>query len=352
MMPANLYISSFKWTIKLILFVIGICFIVYLVGEYFESIALKNKTMSYTIARFQEFYELEENTLDMVFIGSSHSYCSFDPEIFDEALEINSFQLGTPLQHPDTSYFVLREVLNYQKPSIVVFEIYWDMLDEPFNLRQVDMFFEALDNDALKEAYIHEVFPLNEKVKYYIKAIRYQGDFFAYYNQRISEWLNRNEIIEDIDLIKEQIGTEFYRSKGYVVADYVITRAKMEEENQFNGFDGRQWMPHPNQLEYIDKFIQLSIENDIEVILVTAPVANISMERIENYDYIHKKISRLTEGYELPYIDYNIVNVDEGIFVNEHFRDDAHLNHQGAEVLNDHFIRWGVENELFDRVLN
>ena len=68
-------------------------------GSLYKSAADKNVINAFTKQRFDDFYALEENSLDMVFLGSSHSYCTFDPEIIDSGLNLNSFQMGTPLQH-------------------------------------------------------------------------------------------------------------------------------------------------------------------------------------------------------------------------------------------------------------
>jgi hypothetical protein len=324
--------------------------LIYYIGEYFESIAMKNQSLTQAKRRFNEFYELEKNSLDMVYIGSSHSYCTFDPEIFDQALGTNSFQMGTPLQHPDTSYYVLREVLNHHQPKVVVFELYWDMMHRPFQLKQAEMVLEALEPESvLVEEYIREVFPIEEKVRYYIKALRFQEDVYAYFNQNLQEWLDQyrvktREQDQEVEIVE---GTEYYRSKGYIYADYIIPRSEKEENNQFNDYDAANWTFDPTQRMFVEKFIDLARANDIQVVLVTAPVANVSMEKIANYELIHNEISAFAQEQNLPYIDYNIVNMEENLLENENFRDDAHLNHSGVEIVDAHFIQWLLELGIF-----
>ncbi|TCK97788.1 hypothetical protein EDC19_0190 [Natranaerovirga hydrolytica] len=350
-MGANSFISNFKIFLKGIIFLAGAVVLLYYVGEHYEEVANRNEGVPFAVRRFNEFYEQERNSIDMVFIGSSHSYCTFDPEIFDSALETSSFQMGTPLQYPATSYYVLKEVLNYQEPSIVVFEIYWDMIDESFNLLQADWFLEALQSETLEEEYINEVFPIEERIKYHTNIIRYQGDVISYYDRELKELAQdyRRKVPEE-ETRRE--GTEYYRSKGYAYADYVIPEEQMGRDNQFYGFDGKDWDIHEVQLDYIEKFIDLARANNIELIFVTAPVANVSMEMIVNYDVIYESIKRLSEEHNVPYIDYNIVNMEEGLLENKHFRDDAHLNHSGVEIVDAHFINWMLENELLESVLD
>ena len=75
--------------------------------------------------------------------------------------------------------------------------------------------------------------------------------------------------------------------------------------------------------------------------MVTAPIANVSMEYIKNYDKIHSQLEKISEdAMSEDYIDYNIVNSEEHLLENENFRDDAHLNDSGVEIVDKHFSKW------------
>jgi len=61
------------------------------------------------MAKLQEFYELEENTLDYICLGSSHMYCTVNPlEIWRET-SIPGFVLATQQQPLRASYYYLKE---------------------------------------------------------------------------------------------------------------------------------------------------------------------------------------------------------------------------------------------------
>ena len=183
-MQGNLFTSNFKknikFIIKVIIFIICLIPVITFIGIKYSSASTENIINKFNEKRFEDFYNLPPNSLDMVFLGSSHSYCTFDPEIFDKNLNINSFQMGMPLQHPDSTYYTLKEVLNYQKPKVVVMEIYWDLLQNDFELNQVKTLFQVLNNNTLKKEYIKEDFPLSEKIKYNTNIFKYQEDYFAY----------------------------------------------------------------------------------------------------------------------------------------------------------------------------
>lgn len=337
--------KNIKIILGLAIFLLCMFPIFKIMGEKYSK-ASENNTINYfTQSRFNDFYDLPKNSLDMVFIGSSHSYCTFDPENFDSELNISSFQMGTPLQHPDTSYFLLKEILNYQKPKVVVMETYWDVMDDDFEMKQANTFFEVLKNDDLKKKYINEVFPLSEKVKYNILPIRYQQDYFAYEAENM-----RKDIEKKYDVTKKkaesQIGKEEYRSKGYVYCDMNMTEDEYNVTNQFKSLDGKDWVFSTSQKKYIEYIIELCNKNDIKLILVTAPIANVSMEFIKNYDAIHNQISDFANQNSIEYIDYNIVNKNESLLSNDNFRDDAHMNDSGVKIVNKHFLNF-LKSKVF-----
>ena len=103
-MRESSFISNFKVLVRLIIFLLCVIPIFLFMGRMYRTAADKNVINAFTKARFDEFYALEPNSLDMIFVGSSHSYCTFDPDNFDPYLGISSYQMGTPLQHPDTTY--------------------------------------------------------------------------------------------------------------------------------------------------------------------------------------------------------------------------------------------------------
>lgn len=346
-MGDNLYTSSFKdialFMFKALLFVALIIPFVYFVGNKYSTASTENKINSYNESRWEEFYSQPENSIDMVFLGSSHSYCTFDPLIVDEGLGTRGYQLGMPLQHLDSTYYTLKEVLNYQKPDDVVLEVYWDMLDDDFELTQAGYLFQVLKNKSLESQYIKEVFPLSEKVKYNVNIFRYQADYFAYRNTKLKEKLENNYGLFTPTKAKQE-GIEEYRSRGYTYCNYNMLPDEFDKTNQFKNLDGSKWEASSSQLKYLNNIIRLCADNDIRLTFVTAPVANVSLDYIKNYDIIHSYIQNIADNNGIKYLDFNIVNKDKKLFETSNFRDDAHLNHSGVEIADNYFIKWYNDN--------
>lgn len=55
-----------------------------------------------------DLYSQEKN-IDMLFLGASHTYEFYAPEIFDKEFGINSFNLGSSGQTPKATYYLLTE---------------------------------------------------------------------------------------------------------------------------------------------------------------------------------------------------------------------------------------------------
>ncbi|MCD8036072.1 MAG: hypothetical protein LUE88_01630, partial [Clostridiales bacterium] len=303
--------------------------------------ASQNVIKVWTKSRYDEFYALEENTVDMVFMGSSHSYCTFDPENFDSVMGTLSWQLGTPQQHYDTSLYALNEVYKTQSPKLVVLEIYWDMLDDEFEMQQANSFFEVV-SEEVKADYIKNVFPLSEKVKYTLLPIRYQEDYFAYETDKL-ESLAQEKLGVYIETA-ETNGVEYYLAKGYTYCDTVIPDSELDETNQFKGLDGSSWETDETQIDYIRQFVELCRENGSEVVFVTAPIANVSMDYIEGYDHIHDEMAKIANDLGVKYLDFNIVNEEENLLELINFRDDAHLNDSGVKIIDAYYVDWLMNN--------
>lgn len=340
------FISNLKCVISIVIYVFCVFILFQQIGFRYQQAASHNVINAFTQKRFEDFYNLPKNSLNMVFIGSSHAYCTFDPENFDSYFNIYSYQMGTPLQHLDTSYYELREIYNTQNPDVVVLEIYWDVLDDTFEMKQANSFFEVLQNEELKKEYIKKVFPLGEKVKYYLLPMKFQQDYFAYETNQIEKKLEEKYGLKK-KKIEYQKGEEYYRSKGYVYCDMGMLPGEYNETNQFKSLDGKYWELDDTQSHYVKKIAELCREKGSELVLVTAPVALVSMDYIKNYDMIHNKVAELAKQIGANYIDYNIVNQQIPMLTNDNFRDDAHLNDSGVQIVDRHFRNWLTENTAF-----
>ena len=68
------------------------------------------------------FYDLKKNTADILYLGSSHVYTGFSPQVLYDEYGITSYSLAMGNQNLTLSYYWLKEALRTQSPSAVVLE--------------------------------------------------------------------------------------------------------------------------------------------------------------------------------------------------------------------------------------
>ncbi|MDR0272459.1 MAG: DUF1574 domain-containing protein [Clostridiales bacterium] len=334
-MQATSSTSNFK---KASAYAIAFVLIYIMISGIYDWAASQNKVAAWNRQRFEDFYAFERGEIDMIFIGSSHAYCTFDPEIINGRLGISSFQLGMPEQNADGAYFALLEVLNYQNPDVVVMDVLYSALTEDFYFRQADLLFQAMDNTALQTQYMFSVVPFSERFKYLIKPIRYQQDFINYADNFLSS--NFKNFFGLLMTVRAAPATaEYYRSLGFVFCNYVISE---EEYNHAisNPPDGRLFPLSSVQLEYLERIVELCRENDIQLIFATAPKLAAMTGYMENYDIVHNEIAAFAAERGIPYLDFNYGGISDGRFEISDFRDASHLNYSGAVKASEMFCEW------------
>lgn len=88
-----------------------------------------------------------------------------------------------------------------------------------------------------------------------------------------------------------------------------------------------------NFVNWYKKILELAKKHDIEVVLISYPLANEYLDLIDNETErgFQKLINDFTDSYNIPFLDYRDVFLDS----QEYFRDHDHLNFQGARKLGD-----------------
>ena len=308
------------------------------VGRMYSYANDQNHVNLWSQQRFEDFYALPEGWLDMVFLGSSHSFTTFDPAQFEG--RFNAFQLGMPLQTPDSSFFTLLEVYRYQQPDIVVMELYWNVMRNDFEAAQVETFFRVLRSEELRRRYIEEVLPLNERVMYEVEAIRHQAAAFAFANAQIRNFVRDSELFYEEGFVEDlPQGIEYYRSLGYVYSNLVMTQTEFERIRRTPARE-LNFTIAPRQRHFLEEMIRLTQYHGSQLIFVTAPISNVSFANILDYDEIHREISGFAAYHGIPYLDFHLRNLELNLFDDDMFRDHGHLNHRGAMVAGEYFMQW------------
>ncbi|HOO27524.1 MAG TPA: hypothetical protein PLU43_03595, partial [Lachnospiraceae bacterium] len=76
------------------------------------------------INQMRAFYTNDENSIDVLFMGSSHSYSNVNTGVLYDDFGIAAYDLGGAEQLLWNDYYWLVEALKTQKPKVIVLEIF------------------------------------------------------------------------------------------------------------------------------------------------------------------------------------------------------------------------------------
>ena len=121
-----------KLLLKLLLFTAGLL----LINEYLTVVfSSKNFPPGYPTVNMlvnpdflstmhQGFYNEKKNSLDVVFLGSSHIFSNINPNMIWDQYGITSYDFSGHMQDLGTSYYYLQQVFETQSPKVVVIDIF------------------------------------------------------------------------------------------------------------------------------------------------------------------------------------------------------------------------------------
>lgn len=101
--------------------------ILFLACLYFAFYVI-NTTLSFKyedgVLQIQDLYAFEEDSVDVLFLGSSHMGTNIDPTALYEEYGLAAYSMWSASQPTWNSYYYLKEALKTQSPKLVVLECY------------------------------------------------------------------------------------------------------------------------------------------------------------------------------------------------------------------------------------
>lgn len=240
--------------------------------------------------------------VDILFLGSSHTYRGFDTRLFRNA-GYTTFNLGSSNQTPIQTLALLQRHLDRLHPKLVIYEVF----PETFEIDGVESSLDILANDRA------DFFAFNMALKNkHIKPL----NAFIY---SLYEEITGRKAKTDIAYTK---GEDTYIKGGYAEKQYKTYAVPT--------FPPRTWQLHHQQVRNFEKSLHLLHEKGYEVWLVQAPLTTALYQSIENNDEIDNYFSN--QG---TYTNFNqLVELSDSL----HFYDQEHLNQEGVILFNKKVI--------------
>ena len=294
-----------KISLFIIVSIIGYVILVIVWGEYMPSQLRVNLKSREGIDNLivQKIKDIELlDSLDVLTIGSSHAYRSFDPRIWQE-YGYQMFNLGTSSQTHIHTGLLLREYVPRVSPKLVVYEVYPDIFANDGIESNTIFLSYNICMDGMRDVVVRSR---------NIKSIN------EYIYAKYREWKYPNEVIPIVvdTMIEKYVGDGFVER---IDSEYrqIANRGQSEIlELQVEAFK--------ENIKYLQSI-------DIPYVLVQAPVTSgelvlLDMSTIETL---------LAE--EEHYVDFSYLPVlNDSLY----FYDYHHLNQPGVEIFNPIFIEW------------
>lgn len=265
------------------------------------------------------FYSYEKDYIDVVFVGSSHSYCGFSPQILSEEVGLESYNFASSNQSMLANYLWAKEAYSHQKYDVSIVEAM------SFPMSHGD-----LEND-MRSLYSMKFSPYYYELALTYKRNAYKVLFpvFAFHN----EW---DTISKDlfVNTTKEyMLEHRGYRPLYSVLlpgtAGYVL-----DESNEERGY---------LKFTYVDKIREFCDKKGIQLIFAKTIMAP-NDGNVWDMSY-HNTVQDYAEQYDIPFIDFNMKYYREaaGLVIEEDIAEDLrHANDSGARKMTKYigeFIR-------------
>ncbi len=280
----------------------------------------------------QRYRDIENyRDVDMVFLGSSHCYRTYDTRIY-EKFGYKTFNMGTTGQTPLNSYYLLKGYFDQLHPKLVIFDINYRVI----NRDGLECFYDLSQNI--------DYFPEMLDMAFAIKN-------FHAINGAVSKWLL--DITDTApEFHQKKCKEDFYVPGGYVEfkKGAIVKKASFEAEAVRSKTIKRKSKiiaPRKEQLDYITKTIQFVKSKNAQIILITKPEPASNLEVIVNYNNFSRQITQLAARNNVQYVDFNFIPLP--VELHKQFYDKEYLNSQGVEIFNPILIRLLYERKIISR---
>lgn len=278
------------------------------------------------------FYAEKDNTIDMIVLGSSNSFCTVDPVVLYEGYGIAAYDFGSSSQPMNISVLYLKEALKTQKPGVVALEV--NMM--------VGGSIHSSNESALRWGYTSIPLSFDKLRCIYQSLGKVDAEYFSYVYSAL-RYHDRWRELGRLDY------TYFMQDKTNYTKGYLETQEVAESPVRLNEYDyeGEAWIEEDN-IAYLDEIARICRDQNVELLLFKSP-------KVNWHRYETEAIRALADARGLKYVDYNELYQNGELVLDTaaDFRDSDHLNDFGARKVTEHlgaFVR--ANYDLPDRRLD
>ncbi len=258
----------------------------------------------------EDFYNCEQDTVDVIFVGGSMSYSGFSPMELYEKYGISSYNFGTSNQSMLAGYLWTMEACEKQNVKVVIVEA----MEVPMSHGEVatdvrSLFSMGMNGNYRKLAGVYKRNALNVLLPVFILHDEWRIDGDTFRDEEEEDYLRGFVPIDSC------AGEEYRES---------ILQEDPEATTYLN-------------FTYVDKLREYCEEKGIWLIFVKTLMASNEVNHWD--DGCHNRLQEYTEEYGIPFIDFNTAEYRNaaGLVISEDVAADLrHMNIDGAYKATDY----------------
>ncbi len=288
-----------------------VLFFVILITSLTCASRLLSENSEHGIKQARAMYEQEDDTIDLLFVGSSHVHCGVNTALLWEKYGISAYDYTAAEQTMWQSYYFLKEACKHQKPKVVVLDFYAAaaFTDD----YQYDFLYENLQGLKLGKNKLGILFSSMTPDRY----DDYFPDFMSFHS--------RYEELTDDDFNKLMGNEDLESFKGF--SPHFKTNPQEPDEI----VETRSGGLSAKTETYLEKIIGYCEENDIKLYFMVVPYVVRNNEQIG-----YNRVRDIAEDYGIDFRNFYYEMDTMGLNFNDHFHDHSHLNYEGSCIFTEY----------------
>lgn len=292
----------------------SILVIVMALGAFTKLVTPKRHSFGSTWGHYQQE---EPDSIDVLFIGSSLTYCNIIPALFWEETGLTAYDVTGPALTVPGEYYFLREALKTQSPSVVFVEITAALYERYTGHTETMLGFLPWGENRILAA-------LNEAEPEKVGGLLFP---MLTYHSRWTE-------LEDDDWKVFREGYDRDIMAGYTY----LGEYRVMEDYSIRNDDSAQEVVDRN-MEYLHKIAQICLEEDITPVFYESPA--VSVMPPERMAEVRRELEQIEGAVVVNFNDYR---GEIGAELDCDYFDVLHFNVAGAEKFSRYLGQWALAN--------
>lgn len=272
----------------------------------------------------EKYYELPEDSLDVLGLGTSHTYCAINPAVLWDEKGIAAYNLCCAAQPIWNSYHYLVEALKTQRPKLIILDTYFlyfrkDYQDAATSVKSTyGMKWSKNRIEAIKASV-----PEDQKFDFLLDYCRYH-----------SRYSNLSSL--DVFTIAKQ--PSLLDFKGFSFTPGVKKPDKLSKLSNYNIIGAMS--------EKTEKYYRLIIETAIEnkIPLLVAKLPFVEVQALREINNGAKEIAEEYNSELVKFVNFNDYREEIGLDENKDYRDLNHLSISGSSKFSKYLSEYLDKN--------